>query len=294
MKTIICTLGLIIIIVNLYSQNLTKEISEIKKVEIHGIYGDLKIIGNNSSNLEIEITGYKELPGLIDNYKPDSYKDDNTQLGLHFESKDEILAIYVSKAKAQFANYKITLPKNTIVEIKNKFLTSSKNPASKDINDFQELLSDIVIRGIKNEIDINVFASNIKITNTKGPLILSSYAGSFNINFSKFDQDNPSLLNLILGDIKINLPADSKIDILLNTQLGKLTTNFTIKNAIIKSENKIIKKKRVSNIQLKKYAYKNIEGKINKGGNQLSISAYKADIKLIGINYHSYPVYVLY
>ena len=276
-----------------FSQSLIKEIEGIEKVQINDIYGDLKIVTNSSEKIKTVITGSRTIPGQEFNFRPENYQKDNTQLGLHFEHKGKTLIISCSDEQSQFTDYRISIPKNTAVEIRNKFLSGAGNKTVYGENNiYSDYLSEINIRGLKSEIVINVFASDIKITNVTGPLVLGTFTGSYNIDFSKLSQDNPSSLELFNGDIQVSLPHDTKSDISLNAERGYIRTDFTIKKAIISTENSKVEKKRIHGIIFRKYYESKIEGKLNRGGVQLDISGYNGNIKLYGKDYPDYPFYL--
>ncbi len=276
-----------------FPQSLVKDITGTEKVSINDIYGDLVISGNNSGQIKIYVTGQKAIPGTTSSYQPEQYKPDNTQLGLHFTIKDGELKIYTANKQAQFSNYRISVPKKTMIEIKNKFL-SKATELSYEKNDslYDEFMSNINIRDLKNEIDINVFASNIKINNVTGPLIMGTFFGNYDIEFSKLNQDNPTMLELFYGSIRATLPYDTKCEVSLNAESGYIQTDFTIKRVLVKSINSKIEKNSIHGILLKKYYNASIEGIINNKGTQLNISVYNGNIKLIRKDYSSLPVYL--
>ena len=275
------------------SQRLEKEITGIKKVSINDIYGDLVISGNSTQQIKITVTGHKTIPGTTNSYQPEHYKNDNTQLGLHFEFKDGELKVFAASKQAQFNNYRISIPKKAMVEIRNKFLSKATN-LSYEENDslYDEFMNNINIRDFKNEIDINVFASNIKMNNVTGPLIMGTFFGNYNIDFSKLNQDNPTTLELFYGSVRVTLPWDTKCLVSLNAESGHIQTDFTIKKGSVKADNLEIEKNRIHGIMFKKYYNADIEGIINKKGTQLNITVYNGNIKLIRKDYTTLPVYL--
>ena len=286
---------ILVLLIPVYSssQRLEKEIAGTEKVSINDIYGDLVISGNSTQQIKIATTGHKTIPETTSSYQPEQYKNDNTQLGLHFEHKDGELKIYTANKQAQFSNYRISIPKNTMIEIRNKFLSKATNLSYKE-NDslYDEFMNNINIRNFKNEIDINVFASNISMNNVTGPLIMGTFFGNYNIDFSKLNQDNPTTLELFYGTVRVILPYDTKCEVSLNAESGYIQTDFTIKKALVKSANSRIEKKRIHGIIFKKYYNASIKGIINKKGTKLNISVYNGNIKLLRKDYTGLPVYL--
>ncbi len=280
MKTITYILALFLTSFQLSSKNLEKEIPDIKKIETYGLYGDLKITGNNSKKIEIEVTGYKEKPTTI-KIKPNAkYKTDNTQLGLNFEYMENTLIITATSKKSEFGNYVISIPKNMILKLDNNYLSPSSNYIQTDKIRIDEAGSEIIIKNMKNEIDMSVFHSKTKIANIEGPVILSAFGGEYDINYTKFAQENPNVINVKDGSVALQLPFDTKANVQLNSENGVIRTDFIIKNATAKAKNKSIKVKKVTTNKIKNGNYTSIEGELNKGGNLLSISTTDADIKL--------------
>jgi hypothetical protein len=284
---------ILLIPVYTFSQRLEKEITGTEKVSINDIYGNLVISGNSTQQIKIAITGHKTIPETTNSYQPEQYKNDNTQLGLHFENKDGELKIFAANKQAQFNNYRISLPKNIMIEIRNKFLSKATD-LSYEENDslYDEFMNNINIRDFKNEIDINVFASNIKINNVTGPLIMGTFFGNYNIEFSKLNQDNPSSLELFYGTARVTLPYDTKCIASLTAESGHIQTDFTIKKASVKSANSRIEKNRIHGVIFKKYYNASIEGIINKKGTQLNITVYNGSIKLLRKEFTTLPVYL--
>ena len=279
-------LALLIIATSLKAQVFVTNISTIKKVEIHDIYGELKIDGNSSNELNIKLTGKNEILKALENYRPNEYKTDNTQLGLHVSVYQDVLSVFVSNEQAQFGNYKIDLPKNMIVEIKNNFASLANDKE----DGYSALMNDLIIKGMKNEIDINVFASNLKLNNVKGPLVISVYTGSCLASFERFNQENPSVINIMEGDIKVNFEFSANAHVALKSGLGEIKTNFLFRAATFAYDNQTYKKKRFSTKLADKNKYTLIEGDINKGGNQLTLNSLNGRVEFYQ---YGNPVYVV-
>jgi hypothetical protein len=286
MKTIQLFLALLIISTGLKAQVFVTNISNIKKVEILDIYGELKIDGNNSDKLSIKLIGENEVYKGIENHQPNEYKTDNTELGLHVSVHQDVLSVFVSNEKAQFSNFKIDLPKNMIVEIKNNFASL----ANEKEDGYSALIYDLIIKGMKNEIDINVFASNLKLNNVKGPLVISVYTGSCLASFERFNQENPSVINIVEGDIKVNFEFSANAHVVLKSGLGEIKTNYLFRNATLAYNNQTFKKKRFSTKLADKNKYTLIEGDINKGGNQLTLNSLNGSVEFYQ---YGNPVYVV-
>ncbi|MFC2136923.1 hypothetical protein ACFLTE_01995 [Bacteroidota bacterium] len=295
MKTIVNIIAISLITISIFSQKLEKEIASIKKIEIINLYGGIKINGNRSDKLVIERKEDNDISNFTTGKSSIGYKEDNTQLGLNFKSIGKTLKISPSNTKAQFANYSIDLPKEVIISIENEMdISIKKNKNDIEIEHNASKYNSIQIKDMKNELNIDVFSSDIVIKNISGPIFLSAFAGSVEIQYAKYNQENPSMINLLAGNIEISLPIDSKFNIEASTLAGTIKSDFTIKAATIDLETKSIFKNKISGRELKKYEnIHKIVGEVNKGGSQLSISTLAGNIKLIAISYPVvYPVYI--
>ena len=295
MKTIATILAILLFTLNIFSQKLEKEIGDIKKVEIYNLHGGIKINGNRSDILVIERVSDNDISNFTIGNSSIDYKNDNTQLGLNFRVIGKILKIYPSNIMALFANYSIDLPKEVIISIEYEMeipIKNNKNDSEIEYNADQ--YSRIQIKDMKNELNIDVFSSDIEIKNISGPLFLSAFAGSVEIIYAKFSEESPSMINLLAGNIEISLPFDSKFDIEAGALSGKIISDFIIKDATIDLTSESIVKKKISGRELKQFEnIKKIKGKVNKGGSQLSVSTLAGNIKLIATNIPVvYPVYI--
>jgi hypothetical protein len=293
MKTVYLIIAAFLLHPASFSQSLELDIAGTEKVRINDLYGDLKISANNSESIKIEITGHKNFPDSISEAEPRQYKPDNTQLGINIEKKERLLIVSAAHRQAQFTNYRISIPKNIMIEIRNKFPSKSNGISlNKNNGRYDAFMNNITLRGFKNEIDINVFASDLKLNNVTGPLAISAFYGDFNINFLKLNQDNPSQIELFNGNIKVNLPYDTKSIVALNSESGYIQTDFTIKKATVTSKNIRTEKSRVHGVIFRKYSNANITGIINKKGTSLNITAYNGNIKLLRKDYTFVPFYI--
>ncbi|MBN2521099.1 MAG: hypothetical protein JXB17_11370 [Bacteroidales bacterium] len=291
MKTILFIFTIILISFSTYSQKLEKEIDNIKRIEIYNLYGQIHINGNKSDRIIIERTDPESPKNLLFDKSAKKYKTDNTQLGLNFEYNNETLIVFPANEKSLLASYSIDIPRDKKLKISNDFqnLTDTFYSIPKE-----EIFNQIIIKNMKNELDINTFISNIKITNYTGPLVLSGFYGYYSIDYSVFKEDNHSTVNLINGDIEFLLPYYTNMDLALNVLSGKVMSDFVLKNATIKTGDNTIKKKKIPNSELKKYTGIYCEGIVNKGGTKLNLSLHKGNIKLRATDYPYVvtPVYV--
>lgn len=283
MKAIQIFIGLMIISSILKAQVFEMDITNIKLVEIHDIYGELKIDGRNSKLITVKLVDENEIHSGIKNHQPSEYKTDNTQLGLNISVYDDVLKIVVSSEQAQFNSYKIQIPKHTNILVKNKFVSATNSITDKS------LITDLSVKGMKSEIDINVFASNLTLTNIKGPLLASVYMGKCNASFERFNKDNPSAITVMEGDILVNFEYSANAHVVLKSGKGEIKTNFPFRKATITNNNQTFTKKNFAAKTSKKNNYSMIEGNINKGGNQITISSLNGKVEFYQ---YGNPVYL--
>jgi hypothetical protein len=285
MKTIQLILGLMIISTFLKAQVFEMDIANIKKVEIHDIYGELIIDGRNNKQITVKLVGENEICSGIKNHQPAEYKADNTQLGLNISVIGDVLNVCVSSEQAQFNNYRIQLPKNVNVIVKNKFASF----VNRNTDEHKSHVRDLQVKGMKSEIDINVFASNLILTNIKGPLLASVYMGKCNASFERFNKENPSAITVMEGDVLVNFEYSANAHVILKSGKGEIKTNFPFRKATITNNNQTFTKKNFAAKTSKKNKYSLIEGDINKGGNQITVNSLNGKVEFYQ---YGNPVYL--
>ncbi len=138
---------------------------------------------------------------------------DNTGLGISVvENGQDINVNSVSKNNRGIISIKV--PQNVKVSFSNN--SSIYN-------------EELILRNLKNEIEVSVSYNKIKLENNSGPMNIKSIYGSID---ASFDQDikGPVSIISVYSYVDVSLPASTKANLELGTSYGKLyaADNFKI------------------------------------------------------------------
>lgn len=286
-KKIFIIIGVLFTVTNSFSQDFIKEISNIEKVKVLDIHGDLNIEGVIDDKIQISVESQKGLPVDASMARPPYFKAENTGIGLSFEIVEGIVIISPANQTAQFTNYDLKIPKTSQVEIKTEHLdenieiTDTKNT---------EIFNKINVKNIEAEIIIEVFASKIDLSDITGPLAMAVFAGNCQIVFSGLNQDNPSVIEMFSGRIEVAIPENSGFNIQLGSELGEIYSEFDID--VKESVPSKSKNANFLNIDFKgllsdeinytgeEYTASKLSGLVINGGINLSINIFAGNINL--------------
>lgn len=143
---------------------------------------------------------------------------DNTGLGLDVSEKgDEVNVNAVGKGSDMILTIKV--PQNMKVSFNN---TS---------NIYQ---SEVILKNLKNEIDVSASWNKIKLENNTGPMNIKTLQGSVDAVFSGEIKGPVSIVS-VYGYVDVTLPGAVKADVELSTGYGKLYAAEGLKIAIDKN-----------------------------------------------------------
>ena len=213
MKTLIIPL-LLLTVLDVHAQEFSMQpkgkVSELT-VEIQNLYTDLKIEGDKGDAIRVQADHYKGVPEKAAGLRPLSAAGpDNTGMGIYINQSGNTVTISGTYRGRQRTNYQITLPANIKLRINYGTFRSD----------------DILVHGMRNEVDIKSQVGDIKLEDVTGPIIANTLSADINVVFSSLNQSSPSSLASVSGDIDITLPDNSKGDFRLNTVSGEVYTDF--------------------------------------------------------------------
>ncbi len=223
MRLSIIAMLLIITIGGLYAQ----DIKEIKKhvikpkgtlsetrLVLTGFRADIVIEGINGSDIEISTNDIEEKPERADGLR--SLSDmamENTSIGLNVEQKGSEIIVMPASRRSQDAEYIFKVPKSVKVKMAdNSFLSSN-----------------IEVKGMSNEVELNCHSGDILIDNVTGPIVAKTISGDIEIRFSSLNQKLPSSINTISGDIDITLASSEKGSFSISSISGEVFTDLDLK-----------------------------------------------------------------
>lgn len=143
---------------------------------------------------------------------------DNTGLGLDVSVKGEEITVNpVTKDKTSILT--IRVPQN----IKISFTNSSTIHQA-----------EIILKNLKNEIEVSTTYNKIKLENNTGPMNIKTLYGSVDAMFAN-DIKGPVSIVSVYGYVDVSLAAATKANVELSTSYGKLYSAEGLKIAIDKS-----------------------------------------------------------
>jgi lia operon protein LiaG len=212
--------------------------------------GTLPIEGYNGTEILItstsgDLTPPAKAKGLKPIYPSGS---DNSGIGLDVQKIDNLVTIKCLLPFTQDGEYKIKVPETMSIELSSGC----------------ERNNDIIVKNMKNEIDINT-CHDIKLSQVTGPLVLSTISGNIDITYSTINSTKASSVNSISGDVDITLPVKTAVDLEMHVISGTMYSDFDF------SETKK---------DLKKVGGNEMNYSLNGGGFQFSIGSVSGNIYL--------------
>jgi hypothetical protein len=145
---------------------------------------------------------------------------DNTGLGLDVTVKGEEISVN-SVTKDRSAILTIKVPQNIKVSFNNASTV------------FQ---SEVILKNMKNEIDVSTSYNKIKLENNTGPMNVKTLYGSVDAVFSS-DIKGPVSIVSVYGYVDVSLAGATKANVELSTSYGKLYAAEGLKIALEKNSN---------------------------------------------------------
>lgn len=144
---------------------------------------------------------------------------DNTGLGIDVSTKGEEINVNAVNRDIK-GILTIKVPQN----IKISFVNKS--------NVYQ---NEIILKNLKNEIEVSTSYNKIKLENNSGPMNIKTLYGSVDAIFTEAIKGPVSIIS-VYGYVDVSLPANAKANVELATSYGKLYAAEGLKIAIDKSE----------------------------------------------------------
>lgn len=191
--------------------------AQIKKVVIKDLLAKIEIVGSQGNEIVIDAKGLEGIPARAKGLKPvyASGCMDNTGAGVAANESNGILTICGASKGSEDAKYVFTLPKGVSVSI------DYNSPFAND---------DINIKDMEGEIEASTLTADIKCSNVTGPLVLNSTSGDIEVTISKLNQNSPTSISLISGDLDISMPTNSTANLEMSCISGGIYTDFELKN----------------------------------------------------------------
>ncbi|WP_246343549.1 DUF4097 family beta strand repeat-containing protein [Adhaeribacter radiodurans] len=210
---------------------------------------EVKIVGHNSDELVIEANNYHAPPARAQGLKPlYNAAEDNTGIGLSVNREGNVLTVI--KAQKGSGKYTIRVPNKAAI---------SYTEGNWEGGDFE-------LADLDGAIELKLNNSRAELNNVAGPVIANSTNGGIQVKFKNLNQQKPSSISVVNGEIDITLPAATKANWKLRSINGEVYTDFDMALPKDKSD-------------LQKIAGSNtVEGKTNGGGVEMNVYTINSDI----------------
>lgn len=210
---------------------------------------EVKIVGHNSDELVVEANNYHAPPARAQGLKPlYNAAEDNTGIGLSVTREGNVLSVV--KAQKGSGKYTIRVPNKAAI---------SYTEANWQGGDFE-------LADMDGAIELKLNNSRAELNNVAGPVIANSTNGGIQVKFKNINQQKPSSISVVNGEIDLTLPASTKANWKLRSINGEVYTDFDMALPKDKSD-------------LQKIAGSNtVEGKTNGGGVEMNVYTINSDI----------------
>lgn len=176
--------------------------------------------------------------------------EDNTGIGLAVIDKGTTYEVYQLK-KMDGPRVKIMIPKGVSVSY------SHSSPHG----------SDILFKNVEGEIETSTVHNGVHLENVTGPMSIKTVHGEIEADFSSGIK-SPITLSSQHGLIDITIPSATKATISMKTSFGEILVDPALKLEVEKSGDFV------------KYSSNKVEGKINGGGIEITLSSNHNNIYL--------------
>ena len=227
--------------------------SQIKKIKIQDLLAKIQIVGSSNNDIIIDAKGLEGIPKKAKGLKP-LYGNgcmDNTGAGVAANESSGVLTICGASKGSEDATYIFTIPKGVSVSI------DYNSPFANE---------DIEIKDMEGEVEASTLTADIKCLNVTGPLVLNSTSGNIDVVISKLNQNSPTSISLISGDLDITLPENSPANLDMSALTGGVFTDFEFKMS--------------NSGNLHRIGGNNIDTKLNGGGVELTLNCTSGNIYL--------------
>jgi hypothetical protein len=132
----------------------------------------------------------------------------------------------------------------------------------------------IVVENIRGELEVSNVNDEIRLLNISGSVVANTVNGDVTVTFSAVDPKAPMAFSTLNGDVSVTLPADTKANLKLKSDMGDVFTDFDID--IDKTPSKAEKTTEPGMYKIKKDDW--VYGKINGGGPEMMMKNMQGNI----------------
>lgn len=229
-----------------------------QQVVIQKLLGKIIIKDHSGSNLLIEASDLPALPekakGLKEVYGGGM---DNSGIGLNIQESGKLIIVSGATKRSEEATYVFHVPASVNMKV------DYSSPFGYD---------EIEVNGFSNELEVTTLNEGIALENVTGPMTIHTINGDINLDFTTLNQQSPSSISSINGEMEVKLPASTPVDLKFSCMHGEIYTDLDIE--LEKKDEP--KKGEWVNIG----GNSNSKGTMNGGGVELTLSTINGSIYL--------------
>lgn len=215
---------------------------------------EASVEGYDGSELVVNARDYEAPPARAEGLRPlYSSGTDNSGIGLSInEDGDEITVTRVGRGDA---HYEFRVPRAMAVIVE-------------EVNYSGD---DLLLRNLSGEIEVRTTSSDVRMEDVTGPVVANSVSGNVDMVFQNVNQQKPSAITLVSGDVDITLPAQTGANLELASVSGEVYTDFDISLTNGDPDREGLRRIGMN---------RPIEGTINNGGVDIRVKTVSGDIYL--------------
>jgi len=135
---------------------------------------------------------------------------------------------------------------------------------------------EISVENVRGELEVSNVNEKITLSNVSGSVVANTVNGDIVVTFSKVDPNAPMAFSTLNGDIKVTLPLDTKANLKLKSDNGKIFSDFDV--VVDKTPGKVDKTSTPGMYKITKDDW--VYGKINGGGAEMLMKNMRGNIYL--------------
>jgi hypothetical protein len=224
-------------------------------MSIKGVYGEITIKGTTGNQLVIEVSNLDPPPEKAEGLKPLlSGGVDNSGIGLNVDKSGGVLKITSGSRESEDANYTFLVPGKVAVKV--------------DLSD-PWAYDDLLVEDFGGELEIEALNPDIELTNITGPVTLHAINGNLDLTFDNVNQESPTSISAINGDINFIIPGSTSASFSLSTIHGEIYTDLDINVEQDEDEDEDLH-----------YVggHRDVNGTLNGGGVEINLNAINGNI----------------
>lgn len=225
-------------------------------LKVHLVEGSIKVVSYEGKDILINVTSgtdEEEKSNAIEN----GMKRISKSGGYEVTAKEADNTVTVSTSNP---NKEINLDLKIPQDVKLKLGTVNNG--------------DIEVENVRGELEVNNVNDKITLTNISGSVVANTVNGDVTVSFIMVDPKAPMAFSTLNGDVRVTLPADTKANLKLKSDMGEVYSDFDID--IDKTLPKIDRTNEQGMYKIKKDDW--VYGKINGGGPEIMMKNMQGNI----------------